>query len=597
MSSVRERISLLRARMKERGVDATLVVTDDFHSSEYVSPYFQCRSYLSGFDGSAGTLLVMQDKAALWTDGRYFLQAEEQLRDTGIGLMKMGQPEVPTLEDYLSEELADGQVLGFDGRTISTNLFRKLRKKCKPGVTFSMEYDPAGEVWKDRPKRVHNPVFELELNYAGCSRAEKISIFRQILQKDGADTLVLSSLDDIAWLLNLRGQDVQYNPVFLSYLILKQDEILVYLDPEAVPEENKTSLERENILLREYDLFFSELPDEISGQTVVFDPDKSSAMIAQKLEAAYALKEKRNPTELMKAVKNETELKNLRLAHQKDAVAMIRFLHWLEGAVGTEPVTEISASDKLEEFRSRGSNYYGQSFAPIAGFKEHGAIIHYEATEETDKALEKESFLLLDTGGQYLEGTTDITRTIPLGPLDNDQKIRYTLVLKGNLGLADVRFPAGTNGIQLDCLARMALWEHGFDYNHGTGHGVGCFLNVHEGPQSIRNRLPEKKSDAVELKPGMVLSDEPGLYLPGEYGIRLENMMAVTDDQKTEFGEFLRFETLTLVPFDPAAIEWSLLTEREKEVLNAYHDRILREIGPLLPEEDLLWLKNKLRKD
>ena len=592
--SIRERLALLREKMKEAGIDAWLVVTDDYHASEYVSPHFQCRAFLTGFDGSAGTALIMQDSAALWTDGRYFLQAEDQLKDTGIDLMKMGEKEVLTIEDYLSQTLSDGQVLGFDGRTVSTELYRKIQKKCINRIRYSMDRDLCGEIWEARPALIHNPVFELDLCYAGRSRADKISEIRQKMSDKEVDATVISSLDDIAWLLNLRGNDIPCNPVFLSYLILKKEQVLLYAGPEAVPEPLKKELEADNILLRKYDSFFEELPSEVRGQRVFFDPKRCSAAITSSLQAAAHLVEGENLTLLPKALKNETELNNMRLAHKKDAVAMIRFMRWLDTHIGKERITERSASSRLEEFRREGTHYYGESFAPIAGFREHGAIIHYEATEESDAELYPDSFLLLDTGGQYLEGTTDITRTIPLGTLDKDQKIRYTLVLKGNLDLADAHFPSGVSGIQLDCLARKALWDHGYDYNHGTGHGVGYFLNVHEGPQGIRNRLPEKKSDAPALEPGMILSNEPGLYLPGEYGIRLENLMAVVPDQTTGFGEFYRFETLTLVPFAMEAIEWSMLTERERELLKTYHERILNEIGPELPDKDLEWLKEKL---
>lgn len=591
---IRERLKLLREKMRHAGIDAWLVVSDDFHGSEYVNPHFQCRAFLTGFDGSAGTALITQNKAALWTDGRYFLQAEAQLKNTGISLMKMGEKDVPTIEEAISRELSEGQTLGFDGRTVSAELLRRIQKKCKVPIRYDSTMDLAGEIWSERPPLLHNPVFELDLCYAGRSRADKISEIRCKLEERNTDCTVISSLDDIAWLLNLRGSDIPCNPVFLSFLILKKEQALLYADADAFPELLKSSLKSENILLRKYESFFEELPNEIKGLRVFFDPKHCSASITNSLSCAGKLVEGENLTILPKAVKNETELQNMRLAHKKDAVAMIRFLYWLKTHIGKERITEISAAARLESFRQEGEHYYGESFAPIAGFKEHGAIIHYEADEESNAELSKDSFLLLDTGGQYLEGTTDITRTIPLGTLNSEEKRRYTLVLKGNLALSDARFPAGTDGVLLDCLARRPLWEAGLDYNHGTGHGVGCFLNVHEGPQSIRNRLPEKKTDSHSLKPGMVLSDEPGVYFPGEYGIRLENLMAVVPDQTTEFGEFYRFETLTLVPFAPEAVEWSLLTEHEKQLLAAYHERILKEIGPGLPEAEREWLTSIL---
>ena len=591
MKENRKRLSLLREKMKQKDLDAYLVVSDDFHASEYVGDYFKCREALSGFDGSSGTLLIMQDKAALWTDGRYFLQAEEQLRDSGIDLMKMGEEGVEELPDYLDRTLSEKGTLGFDGRTVSCGLMKKLEKKLGPERKFSWDLDLAGEVWEDRPKRSREPVYELEICYAGKTRAEKIDEIRHKMKEKKVNLTVISSLDDIAWLLNLRGNDVRYNPVFLSYLILTEEDVFLFLDPSACPKELEERLEKDGVHLKKYDDFFHELPEIARGKQVWFDPDRCSARIALCLDAAAKKTEGENLTLLPKALRNETEQRNVALAHKKDGAAVTRFLIWLRHAVREERLTELSVTEKLEEFRKMQDHYMGQSFAPIAGYGPHGAIVHYEATEETDLPLRPEGFLLLDTGGQYLEGTTDITRTIPLGPLSNEQKLRYTLVLKGNLNLANARFVSGTHGINLDAIARLPLWKYGLDYNHGTGHGVGSFLNVHEGPQNISRRMRKKPEKSGELQEGMVLSDEPGVYVTGQYGIRLENLMITVKDEKTDFGDFLSFRTLTLVPFAREAILPEYLTEEEKKWLNDYHKRVYEEIAPALSEKEQEELK------
>ena len=592
--TVPEKLRALRACMKEEGIDAWLVPTDDFHGSEYVGDYFKCREFITGFTGSAGYAVIMEKKAALWTDGRYFLQAENQLQDSGIDLMRIGEPEVPKLTEWLSFELPEQGTLGFDGRTVSRRLYEKL-ERALPGRRFAMDEDLIGLIWEDRPKRSAEPVFELEKQYAGKTRAEKIDEIRRELKKKQADCTVIASLDDIAWLLNLRGGDVAYNPVALSYLILKETEAVLYIAESAVPAAVRTGLEQDGILLKSYESFYEDLPARIKGCKVCYDPARCSARLVQLLEGAEKQLAAENLTELPKALKNSVEVENIRKAHKKDGVAVTRFLYWLKHQIGHEAITECSAAEKLDTFRQQGENYRGQSFDPIAGYAEHGAIIHYSATEETDKALQPENFLLLDTGGQYLEGTTDITRTIPLGPLNKEQKRHYTAVLRGNLNLAAARFKEGILGLNLDCLARLPLWEAGYDYNHGTGHGVGYFLNVHEGPQNISHRLPERVSEHAGLREGMVLSDEPGLYLPGKYGIRLENMMVVQKDRKTEFGQFLRFETLTLVPFDPDAVEPEQFSEEELHLFRQYQRRVYREIGPLLPEEERAWLDELTR--
>lgn len=586
---IQGRLQALRSKMKEAGMDAYLVVSDDFHCSEYVGDFFKCREFISGFDGSAGSVLILQEEAGLWTDGRYFLQAEDQLRGTGITLFRMSDPGVPELEDYLAEKLSQGGTLGFDGRTLTSSSFQSLRKKLGDRVTLITDRDLVGEIWENRPAMSQEPVFELDVKYAGKSRLEKIEEVRTDLNKQKADVLILASLDDIAWLLNLRGGDVLYNPVFLSYFVIKQEEAFLYVGNSSVNNDVKDRLNKDGVSVRSYEAFYEELKQHTEGKRVLVDPHRINAAIMERIVEGAKILERPNPTLVPKARKNSVEIENVREAHRKDGVAVTRFIYWLKTHVGKERITEVTAAEKLEEFRCMGSHYHGQSFAPIAGYAEHGAIVHYEATEESAKELKPESFLLLDTGGQYLEGTTDITRTIALGPLTEEQKLHYTAVLKGNLKLGAAYFKHGCHGMNLDYLAREALWKLNLDYNHGTGHGVGYFLNVHEGPQRISNKeIGERENLTMEA--GMITSNEPGLYLTGKYGIRIENLMVCVEAAKNEYGSFLCFDTLTLVPFEPEAICAELLTEEERKLLNQYHARVYETLAPSLSEEEKKWL-------
>lgn len=586
---IRERISMLRTEMKKRGIDAYLVVTDDFHSSEYVGDYFKCREYISGFDGSAGSVVILPEEAGLWTDGRYFLQAEEQLRDTGITLYRMLEEGVPELEDFLAGKLTEGSVLGFDARTVSSRLFQKLRKKLGDQVKLEMGADLVGEIWTDRPAMSAEPVFELDIRYAGKTRAEKLSELTEALKEKDLDGTVIATLDDIAWLLNLRGGDVLYNPVFLSYLIAFREERRLYVNPTVIPDKIKRKLNNDGVVVCPYEDFYRDLESLSDGKRLLTDPARVNAAIIDRLPATATIVEEENLTLVPKALKNPTEIENVREAHIRDGVAVTRFIYWLKQNIGKTRLTERGAAAKLEEFRKQGDHYYGQSFAPIAGYAEHGAIVHYEATEATDKELRPESFLLLDTGGQYLEGTTDITRTIALGPVSAEQKTYYTAVLRGNLNLAAAKFKYGCTGMNLDYIARQPLWEMERDYNHGTGHGVGFFLNVHEGPQSIRYKLVGNPDNQI-LEEGMVTSDEPGFYLTGQYGIRIENLMVCVKGNKNEYGQFMGFETLTMVPYERDAIDVTQLSDREKDLLNKYNAEVFDKISPFLEKEEKDWL-------
>lgn len=580
--------------MEQAGIDAYVIPTEDFHGSEYVGDYFKCREYVSGFTGSAGTLVVAADFAGLWTDGRYFLQAEQQLSGSGIELCKMGQPGVPTVQQWLETHLTAGQVLGFDGRTMNAATGTALEQSLKKqGVSIRYELDLVGEIWPDRPGLSTAAAWELSTRYTGRSRVEKLAALREDLQKAGADSYILTSLDDLAWLLNIRGGDVACCPVVLGYLMLDGRGVGLYADETKFDGALRAALEADGVALRPYGDIFADIRALLPGQTVLVDPGKVSFSIRRSIPQGVRVLEQPNPTELPKAKKTPAEQKNMRNAHIKDGVALTRFMKWLGEHVGKEPITEISAAKKLEEFRAEQEHYLGPSFDPIFGYGPHGAIIHYSATAESDCAIDSRGFLLSDTGGHYLEGSTDVTRTFALGPLTEEMRHHYTLVLRGNLHLAAAKFRAGCTGLSLDILARRPLWNEGLDYNHGTGHGVGYLLSVHEGPQNIRYQSTGK---AAKLEPGMITSDEPGLYLPGKYGIRLENLLLCVEQETGDYGTFLGFEVLTMCPFDLDAVEIEALTAEEKTLLNGYHKKVRETLAPYLTEDENAWLGTATRE-
>ncbi len=594
--TIEERLAGLRREMARRGIDAYIVPTEDFHGSEYVGAYFKVREYLSGFTGSAGTLLVMPGQAALWTDGRYFLQAKEQLDDSGIVLMRAGESGVPTLADYLKERLRERAVVGFDGRTVSSRFVKKLSEKLRDKqVSFAGGEDLANLVWADRPRMACEPVWELGVSCAGSTREEKIAVVRGKMAEQGADALLLSALDEIAWLLNLRGGDIQYTPVFLSYLLLRRTDALLFVQQEAVDSKLREKLCQAGVTLAPYEAVERELGRICAGQTVWLDDKKVSDRLAGSLPASARRLEMTSPVERLKAVKTPAEQRNMEQAHIKDGVAVTRFIRWVKENAGTEKITELRAAQKLEELRAAMDGYLGPSFSPIIAYGAHGAIVHYEPTPESDAVLLPKSFCLADTGGHYWQGTTDITRTIALGALTEEEKRMYTLALRGHLKLGAAVFLQGTGGQNLDVLARGPLWENGLDYRHGTGHGVGYLLNVHEGPQRFHWRsLPEV--DNVPLEEGMVISNEPGLYIEGRFGIRHENLLLCCRAGESEYGQFLQFKTLTMVPFDRDAIEPSLLTEGELAQLNHYHQTVYNALAPHLTEEECAWLAEVTRE-
>lgn len=588
-NTIEMRLQALRQLMKQRELAAYIIPTDDFHSSEYVGEYFKAREYMSGFTGSAGTLVVLEDEAALWTDGRYFIQAQDQLRDTSILLMKAGQPGVSTIAEYLQEKLQESGKVGFDGRTVTEQFVKGIAEKTDAkGTTFYGEEDLVGMIWKERPKLPAEPVWELDVRYAGVSREEKLDAVREKMRLKEADVLLVTALDEVAWLLNLRGNDVRNTPVFLSYMLIGQEKVVLCVQEQILSEEIRKKLRTAGVELNSYDKIGELLGGLKPGQHIWVDSKQISYRLLHSIPDQVAIVDETGPVTGMKAVKNPTETEHIRAAHVKDGVAVTRFMRWLKEHVGTEEITEMKAASKLETFREQMDGYLMPSFDPILAYGAHAAIIHYEPTTQTDIPLLPKGLCLADTGGHYREGTTDITRTVALGEVTAEERRAYTIVLRGHLNLAAAVFPYGVCGQNLDVLAREPLWENGLDYNHGTGHGVGYLLNVHEGPQNFRWRIRE--GDYVPLEEGMVISNEPGFYLEGRFGIRHENLMLCRKGEKNEYGQFMYLEPLTMVPFDRDAIDPQLLTDRELALLNAYHKKVYDTIAPYLEEDDLAWL-------
>ncbi|WP_291580318.1 aminopeptidase P family protein [Blautia sp.] len=594
--TIKQKLNALRILMKEKKIDAYLVPTDDFHGSEYVGDYFKCRKYITGFTGSAGTAIITQDMAGLWTDGRYFIQAADQLRDTTIELFKSGEPGVPTVHQFLNDKLEDGMCLGFDGRTVSAREAEELQELLQEKhITFSVNDDLIGEIWEDRPVLSCEPVMELDIRWTGKSRADKIAEIREQMKAKEADTFILTSLDDIAWLLNIRGNDIHCCPVVLSYLVMMENELRLYANAAAFSEEIRSNLEADGVKIYPYDDVYSYVQSISSDKKVLLSRANVNSRLVSNIPSEVTILDEPNLTLLPKAVKNKTEMENERIAHIKDGIAVTKFIHWLKKNVTRTTITELSAAEKLYQFRSEQEHFLGDSFDPIIAYGTHAAIVHYSATEATDIPLEARGMVLADTGGHYLEGTTDITRTIVLGPVTAKEKKFFTAVLRGNLNLAAAKFKYGCTGLNLDYLARGPLWELGEDYNHGTGHGVGYLLNVHEGPNSFRwKNLPG--NPAPVLEEGMITSDEPGYYLENEFGIRHENLVLCKKAEKTSFGQFMCFEPLTMVPFDLEGINPEEMTERERKLLNDYHQKVYTTISPYLDEEEKEWLKQATRE-
>lgn len=591
-----QRLEDLREVMRREKLDAFVFPSTDPHNSEYTPDHWKGREWISGFNGSAGTAVVTMNAAALWTDSRYFLAAEEQLKGTSYQLMKLKMPDTPTIAEWLGQQLADKNAeVGVDGMCNSVdsveNLIADLRREG--GITVRTNFDPLRDIWRDRPAIPTDKVTVQPIEYAGETAKSKIERVRKALRAIHADGMLVSALDDVAWLLNLRGTDVHCNPVFVAYVLISSDSVTLYINKEKISLKAEVYLASQGVRIADYDKIGQGLKDYFE-YNILLDPVETNYTlynIAAKASHIQEVIRHRSPIPAMKAIKNETEINGIHNAMLRDGIAMVKFLRWLKPAVEAGGQTEMSVDKKLTSLRAEQPLFKDISFDTIAGYGPHGAIVHYEATPETDTPLEPRGFLLLDSGAQYQDGTTDITRTIPLGPLTEEERHVYTLVLKGHIQLELAKFPDGASGTQIDALAREAMWREGMNFLHGTGHGVGCYLNVHEGPHQIRMEyIP------APLHAGMTVTDEPGLYLAGKFGVRIENTLLITPFETTSFGSFLQMEALTLCPIDTTPIDKSMLLPEEVEWLNAYHQRVYDALAPHLDEDDKEWLRDATKE-
>lgn len=588
--SIQERIEALRSLMEKRKIDIYIVPTADYHQSEYVGEHFKAREFITGFTGSAGTAVITLTEAGLWTDARYFIQAAGQLEGTSVTLWKMGEPEVPTIEEYVKETLPEGGSIGFDGRTVPVSEGQKYEEIVEEkGGRILYAEDLIDAIWETRPEISKKPVFPLGLQYTGKPVSEKLADIRKEMEKCGADLHVLTTLDDICWMLNIRGDDVDYFPLVLSYALVTMDGVKLYIDENKIDGPLRDALAADGVSLCSYHDIYEDMKKLKEESVLLLDESKLNYALYKDIPEKVKKINKPNPEILMKAMKNEVEVSNIRKAQLKDSVAHVRFMKWLKENVGKIRITEISASDKLDEFRKEMGNFLRPSFEPISAFGEHAAMAHYSATPETEAELKKGSFLLTDTGAGFYEGSTDITRTYALGEVPQQLKDDFTLVAISNLSLASVQFLKGSCGLTLDYAARKPFWDRHMDFKHGTGHGVGYLLNIHEGPTGIRWRY--RAGEIQELEKGMVLTDEPGIYVEGSHGIRLENELLVCEGEKNEFGQFMYFDTITLIPFDLDAINPEMMKEEEKKLLNDYHKKVYETLVPYLTEEESEWLK------
>ena len=591
-----ERLTALREEMKRRNIDIYVVPTADFHESEYVGEHFKARKFITGFTGSAGTAVITLKEAGLWTDGRYFVQAEKQLEGSTVTLYRMAEEGVPAVEEFVKDKLPQGGCIGFDGRTVNGAWGEKFAAIAEEkGGSLSVGEDLIDLIWTDRPELSRAPLFILEEKYSGKSTAEKIQDVRAKMAEEGADVHILTSLCDIAWLLNIRGGDIQSVPVVLSYLVLTKDQCIWFLQEEVVDDAIRAYLNENHIETRPYDAIYTYVPTIPESAVVLMNKSGVNYRICNELNKNIQVINKPNPTELMKAVKNPVEVDNTRLAHVKDGVAVTKFMYWLKTNIGKIPMTEISASDYLEARRREQENFIDLSFTTISAYGANAAMMHYSATPESNTGLKPEGFLLVDSGGHYYEGTTDITRTFVLGPISDEMKQHFTAVCRSNMKLANAKFLYGACGLNLDILARGPLWDMGIDYKCGTGHGVGYILNVHEGPNGFRWKIVPERHDSGVLEEGMITTDEPGVYLEGKYGIRTENELVCRKAEKNEYGQFMEFENITYAPIDLDGIDPEQMSPREKQMLNDYHKKVYEVLSPYMTEEENEWLKKYTR--
>jgi Xaa-Pro aminopeptidase len=580
--------------MEERKIDVYVVPTADFHQSEYVGEHFKARKFITGFSGSAGTAVITKTEARLWADGRYFIQAAAQIKGSGVELMKIGEPGVPELNDYLAEALPEGGVLGFDGRVVSMGdgvEYAKIAGKKKGSVEYS--YDLIDEIWEDRPVLSEEPAFLLDIKYTGESTADKLKRIREAMEKSGATSHVVTTLDDICWTLNIRGNDIEFFPLVLSYAIITMDKVILYINEKKLDDAIKAEFAANNVEVHPYNDIYEDIKKLGADEAVMIDPSKLNYALYSNIPADVTKVEESNPEIIMKAMKNPVEIENIRKAQIKDSVAHVRFMKWLKENIGKIKITEMSASDKLDEFRAEMGNFIRPSFEPISSVGEHAALCHYTSSPETDVELKEGEVFLTDTGAGFYEGSTDITRTYAMGELSQEIKDHFTLVAISNLQLGNAKFLYGTTGMVLDILARKPFWDRNLNFNHGTGHGVGYLLNIHEGPSGFR--WTYRPNEVHVIEEGMVITDEPGIYIEGSHGVRLENELLVHNGVKNEYGQFMYFEAITYVPMDLDAINPDIMTAEDKQLLNDYHATVYEKVSPYLNDEEKEWLKKYTR--
>lgn len=595
--TVQERIGKLQELMKEQDIQIYIVPTADYHQSEYVGDHFKARRFLTGFTGSAGTAVILQDAAYIWTDGRYFIQAAQELEGSGIILQKSGEPGVPAIEEFLKRELPEKGTIGFDGRTVGVAKGREYEKiAAGKGGKVRYSLDLIDAVWEDRPPLSEKPAFLLDIQYAGEAVEEKLKRVRGKMEEQGADVLVVTSLDDIGWLLNIRGNDVEYFPLLLSYAVIKKDGVELYADERKFSEEIRGHFRKNGVAVYPYEAIYGRMKAFTKEETVMLDPEQMNYALFSNIPEDVAKVQEENPIVFLKAVKNQIEAENIRKAHIRDGIAHTKFMYWLKTNIGKEKITELIASAKLEEFRGMQGAFLGPSFGPICAYKEHAACAHYSSTPETDVELKTEGLFLTDTGGHYYEGSTDITRTVALGAITEEERAHFTTVVCSMLHLANAKFLQGCTGMTLDYAAREPFWRQGLNYNHGTGHGVGYLGNIHEPPVNFHWKRVPGKMQYPALEVNMVITDEPGIYIEGSHGIRIENELMVAEGEKNEYGQFLHFDILTFVPIDLDAVDPERMTEQEKKMLNDYHQKVYEKIGPYLTEEERNWLQEYTRK-
>ncbi|MEI3209660.1 MAG: aminopeptidase P family N-terminal domain-containing protein [Lachnospiraceae bacterium] len=591
---VSERIAKLRALMAEKGIDAYVVPTADFHQSEYVGEHFKARKYITGFSGSYGTAVICQDDAGLWTDGRYFFQATNELEGSGVRLMKMFVGDTPSVTEYLADKIPEGGKVGFDGRVLSMDEGKEYEDALSPkNISIDYEEDLIDQIWEDRPPLSDKPAFFLEEKYSGESSAHKLERVRKVMKDNGATVHIIASLDDTGWLLNVRGDDIDFFPLLLSYSIVRMDGVDLYVDETKLNDRILEEFKKVNVTLHPYNDIYEDIKKLDASETALIDPMKMNYALYKNIPCKIA--EAANPTILMKAMKNDVELENIKEAHIKDGIAITKFMYWIKTRYDKEDITELSSADKLTSLRAAQEGYIRDSFEPLCAFSDHAAMMHYSPSKETDVVLKEGAMFLNDTGGGYYEGSTDITRTFILGSIDQDMKKYFTAVVRAMMNLSRANFLYGCHGYNLDVLVRQPIWDLNIDFQCGSGHGVGYLGNVHEPPTGFRWYVVPSKNEHHQLEEGMVITDEPGIYEDGKFGIRIENEFIVRKGELNKYGQFMHFETITFAPIDLDGIDPEEMTKSEREWLNTYHKDVYEKIGPHLTDEEREWLKEYTR--